>query len=225
MGWGKDKDEPLRDKGRQSDSLHPQGEDEVYGAERPPDSPPPRGEGLGAGGSLLHTAEIPATRKLGAPQNVDLARRLRNHTTLWERRLWDWLRTLRRTHGFPIRRQVPFGRFIADFACHSARLIIKLDGPLHDVERDRERDVWFARAGYRTLRFTNELVIRDWERVVAEIEGALVAGAGFERLRSRRQPPTPNLSPRGGEESGRLPFSEEGEDAGRRSANEARGQS
>ncbi len=56
-------------------------------------------------------------------------------------------------------RQMPMGRFVADFGCHSAKLIIELDGPFHDPGRDRhERDAWFAKAGYQqALRFRTRL--------------------------------------------------------------------
>ena len=164
-------------------------------------SPPPRGEGSGAGGSVRNTADLPATRRIGGPLHPKLARHLRNETTHWERRLWTWLRTLRKTHGLQFRRQVPLGRFVADFVCHSVRLIIELDGPFHEPERDRERDAWFAKAGYQTLRFPNHSVIEQWDRVVAEIEYVLGIGDRLEGPLSRLQPPTPNPSPQGGGES------------------------
>jgi very-short-patch-repair endonuclease len=92
------------------------------------------------------------------------------------------------------------GRFVADFGCHAAKLIIELDGPLHDPQKDLERDVWFASAGYQTLRFPNELVVRQWDRVVAEIESALGVGVKLDGPSSRLQPPTPGPSPQGGGE-------------------------
>jgi very-short-patch-repair endonuclease len=97
------------------------------------------------------------------------------------------------------------GRFVADFGCHSARLIIELDGPFHDADKDRERDAWFARAGYRTLRFANEALGREWGHVVAEIEQALGIGDGLEGPLASRQPPTPDPSPHGGGAHNRQP--------------------
>lgn len=144
----------------------------------------------------------PPSRRIGGPLKVRLARRLRNEATFWERRLWGWLRALRRSHGLHFRRQVPIGRFIADFGCHSAKLIIELDGPFHDPEEDRARDAWFSSAGYRTLRFPNELVIQQWDRVVAEIEHALGIGDLLEGPLAALQTPTPDPSPQGGGEGG-----------------------
>jgi len=94
------------------------------------------------------------------------------------------------------------GRFIADFGCHSTKLIIELDGPFHDPEKDRQRDAWFAKAGYRTLRFPNEMAAWQWDRVIAEIEHVLGVGRRLDGpLACLQQPPTPNPSPQGGGES------------------------
>ena len=75
---------------------------------------------------------------MGGPVHAKLARRLRNEPTATERRLWAWLRTLRKTHGAHFRRQAPIGRFVADFAGHAAKLIIELDGPFHEPTADAE---------------------------------------------------------------------------------------
>jgi very-short-patch-repair endonuclease len=153
------------------------------------------------GGSHRNTGELPSTRKVGGPLQRNLDRRLRNESPATERRLWTWLRTLRRNHGLHFRRQLPMGRFVADFGCHSAKLIIELDGPFHEPEKDRKRDAWFATTGYRTLRFSNEAVGRQWDRVVAEIEHALGVGARLDGpLAHLQQPPAPGPSPQGGGE-------------------------
>jgi len=152
------------------------------------------------GGSRRDTQGQPATRRFGGPAHVKLARRLRNDATTSERRLWTWLRTLRRLHGLHFRRQVPIGPFIADFGCHAAKLIVELDGPFHEPERDRARDAWFAKAGYRTLRFSNDSATLQWDRVAAEIEHALGIGPRLDGPLARLQTPTPNPSPQGGGE-------------------------
>jgi very-short-patch-repair endonuclease len=153
------------------------------------------------GGSHRDTDDLPPTRRPGGPLYPKLARQMRNEATATERRLWTWLRTLRRNHGLHFRRQIPMGRFVADFGCHSAKLIIELDGPFHEIEKDRERDAWFVKAGYRTLRFSNEAVGFQWDRVVAEIEHALGVGARLDGpLAYLQQPPTPGPSPQGGGE-------------------------
>jgi very-short-patch-repair endonuclease len=59
------------------------------------------------------------------------ARSLRQSMTEAERRLWQILRPHQMT-GYKFRRQVPIGRYIADFVCHEARLIAEIDGGQHD---------------------------------------------------------------------------------------------
>jgi very-short-patch-repair endonuclease len=171
----------------------------------PPPTPPLKGEGLAAERVVSYQSlmtgsgdprDQPArTRRAGGPVHVKLAQRLRGRETHWELRLWTWLRTLRKAHGLHFRRQVPIGRFIADFACHSAKLIIELDGPFHEPEADAERDAWFAKAGYRTLRFPNEVVVSQWDRVVSEIEHSLGLGDRLSGPLTYLQTPTPDPSP------------------------------
>lgn len=105
---------------------------------------------------------------------ISQARSLRADATLAERLLWAELRRLRK-HGLHFRRQVPLGRFTADFACHRAKLVIELDGGQHTQARavihDEERTAFINAEGYRVLRFFNQEVTRPWERelVVSQI--------------------------------------------------------
>ncbi len=92
-----------------------------------------------------------------------------------ERKLWHALRA-HRFQDLGFRRQVPIGRYIADFACHRARLVIEVDGNQHGqvlaAERDAARDAWFAAEGYRTLRFSNHDVLRQRDSVLDTIFAA-----------------------------------------------------
>jgi very-short-patch-repair endonuclease len=54
-----------------------------------------------------------------------------------ERRIWRMLRA-RQIEGFRFRRQVPIGRYIADFVCHEAGLIVEIDGSQHDAASPHE---------------------------------------------------------------------------------------
>lgn len=75
-------------------------------------------------------------------QKRDFARDLRRTMTDAEHRLWHHLRA-RRLLGWKFRRQFPMGRYIADFACPEARLIIEIDGGQHNGSiRDEERDAF-----------------------------------------------------------------------------------
>jgi very-short-patch-repair endonuclease len=93
------------------------------------------------------------------------AQELRKRMTVAERKLWFVLRD-RKFAKFKFRRQVPIGRFIADFVCFERRLVIEVDGGQHaDSVSDRRRDRWFAANGYRVLRFWNNEVMRNLDGV------------------------------------------------------------
>ena len=78
--------------------------------------------------------------------------------------------------GAKFRRQVPIGRYFADFVCVSAKLIIELDGPPHNSAaqhvHDLNRDNWLRAHGWRILRMPNELVISESPALYAQIEEA-----------------------------------------------------
>ena len=102
------------------------------------------------------------------------ARTLRRDMTEAERRLWQMLRS-RQTEECRFRRQVPIGGFIADFACHAARLIVEIDGGQHDPSSESEasRTRFLEGEGYRVLRFWNNEVLDNPEGVRAAIANAL----------------------------------------------------
>jgi very-short-patch-repair endonuclease len=107
----------------------------------------------------------------GTTREVDVAARaMRQEPTPAEAALWDRLRS-RRLDGAKFRAQHPVGRFIFDFYCAQARLVVEVDGGVHDArrERDAERDLVLRSAGYLVLRLTNKEVLGDIERVLAEI--------------------------------------------------------
>ena len=120
--------------------------------------------------------------------SISRARSLRADATLAERILWADLRRLR-NHGLYFRRQVPIGRFIADFVCHDARLVIELDGSQHTeakvVIRDEERTAFIKSEGYRVLRFFNQEVTRPWQRELVVLR---IVDVATSRLRGTTAP-------------------------------------
>ncbi len=101
------------------------------------------------------------------------ARAMRRAPTEAEARLWRRLR--RGLLGVRFRRQVVMGRFIADFYCAAAGLIVELDGSVHDERRDvdEERDRLLRRSGMQILRFRNEDVLDDLDAVLETLTAAL----------------------------------------------------
>lgn len=66
---------------------------------------------------------------------------------------------------------MPLGRYISDFFCHEARLIIEIDGGQHDASapQEAERSRFLQGEGYRILRFWNNEVLSNLESVYARI--------------------------------------------------------
>ena len=104
------------------------------------------------------------------------ARKLRKNMTDAERALWSVLRR-KQLGGHRFRKQVPIGKFIVDFMCLDARLIVELDGGQHSDAQpaDAERDAWLLRQGFRVLRFWNHDVMKNQEGVLTTIVAALEA--------------------------------------------------
>jgi 5-methyltetrahydrofolate--homocysteine methyltransferase len=110
-------------------------------------------------------------------RTLPFARRNRKEPTAEERRLWERLRD-RKLEGAKFRRQGRIGPYIVDFVCLEAKLIIEIDGPLHElperVEKDLERQRWLENEGYRVFRFKDKQVRDDIDRVLKTIAAALV---------------------------------------------------
>jgi very-short-patch-repair endonuclease len=104
------------------------------------------------------------------------ARTLRQNMTEAEIRVWQMLRA-HRMNGHKFRRQVPIGRYIADFVCHEARLAVEIDGGQHDRSspREIERGGFLQNQGYRILRFWNNEVLANPDGVQETIVNALAA--------------------------------------------------
>ncbi|WP_395943930.1 endonuclease domain-containing protein [Brevundimonas sp.] len=92
---------------------------------------------------------------------AEFARALRQRETQAEKLLWKALRG-GRLDGLKFRRQHPVGRYFADFACESLRLVIELDGGVHDQDdihlNDHIRQQEIEASGWFVLRFRNEQV-------------------------------------------------------------------
>ena len=89
------------------------------------------------------------------------------------------------------RRQVAVGRYIVDFCCLKAKLIIEVDGNQHgydeNIVRDEQRTAFLKSQGFSVLRFSNR-------EVMTETTGVL------EAIYAHLSTPPPNPSPHGGGE-------------------------
>lgn len=104
------------------------------------------------------------------PEVARRARSLRRTQTDAEIRLWHYLRD-RRLQGHKFRRQFPIGPYFADFACEDKRVIVELDGGQH-VEQagyDETRTAFLTAQGYRVMRFWNDQIFNETDRVLEEI--------------------------------------------------------
>ena len=116
------------------------------------------------------------------------ARHLRSNATEAERRLWRALRHARH-QGLHFRRQAPIGPYVADFACHRAKLIVELDGSQHgegrNMRHDAQRTAFLESRGYKVLRFANPDLMANPDNIAEFI----FAEAGA-RLRPPPKPPS-----------------------------------
>ncbi|MBN8685732.1 MAG: DUF559 domain-containing protein [Chitinophagales bacterium] len=86
------------------------------------------------------------------------ARALRKRETYTESVLWELLRN-KKLDGLKFRRQHPLIEYIADFYCHEIKLVIELDGTVHNedvnTDYDTARTIWMEELGVSVLRFSN----------------------------------------------------------------------
>ncbi|ABD04758.1 Protein of unknown function DUF559 [Rhodopseudomonas palustris HaA2] len=118
------------------------------------------------------------------------ARELRKKSTDAERLMWGELRD-KRLGGFSFKRQVPIGPFIADFACHSVKLVVEIDGGQHFADAaeraDAARTAAIEARGFRVIRFSNADVMSNRDGVLQSIATELAARALTPTLSRKRE--------------------------------------
>ena len=102
------------------------------------------------------------------------SREMRHKPTPAEDKLWQSLRG-DRLGGFTFRRQHPLDRFIVDFSCPSRKLVVEVDGEIHDhtETEDQARRSHLELLGYRVIRFRNEEILRQLNVVLNRIRAIL----------------------------------------------------
>jgi len=100
------------------------------------------------------------------------SRRLRKNMTDAEKLLWSKIRG-KQLKGLQIYRQKPIGRFIVDFYCPKANLVVELDGGQHYSEalrrEDHLRDKYLESVGLRVLRFSDREVFENLTGVLEKL--------------------------------------------------------
>ncbi|NOQ26442.1 MAG: DUF559 domain-containing protein [Bacteroidales bacterium] len=109
----------------------------------------------GASAEIFRTAEV-----------------LRKNMTPAEVELWEALKG-NKLNGAKFRRQHPISQFIVDFYCHKYRLVIELDGSVHNLEdqkeRDQGREAMLKDLGLIVIRFSNMEVKNNLNKVLTTI--------------------------------------------------------
>jgi very-short-patch-repair endonuclease len=88
------------------------------------------------------------------------ARILRKEPTVADAALWEILRA-HRLENWGFRRQAAVAGYVADFVCHDPKLVVEVDGPIHDRAEqaafDKKRDEEMESAGYAVIRLDERL--------------------------------------------------------------------
>ncbi|OGO07477.1 MAG: hypothetical protein A2Y92_04365 [Chloroflexi bacterium RBG_13_57_8] len=113
------------------------------------------------------------------PYNIKLkepSRELRANMTFAEKRLWERI-SRRQIKGYRFCRQKPLGNYIVDFYCLKAKMVIEVDGGIHlsreNRENDKNKNVYLKSLNLSVLRFTNDEVLINIEKVVNKIKNKI----------------------------------------------------
>ena len=130
--------------------------------------------------AYLGKTRNPAFQFSADQTTTELAKALRKKMTACEKKLWQRLRD-HKVAELKFRRQHPIRWYIADFYCHEARLVIEVDGPIHQStkqsEHDSQRDGVMNDLGITVLRFSNDQIRFHFREVIQEIENTAISRA------------------------------------------------
>jgi len=104
------------------------------------------------------------------------AEELRNQMTPSEEVLWKSIHI--NEWKLKFRRQHPIANWVVDFYCHPIKLVIEVDGDIHEAEdvkrNDEEREKYLKKLGLTVIRFKNEEVIKNRKVVLEKISETIV---------------------------------------------------
>lgn len=148
---------------------------EHYLPSPPAPLPQERGARAGLGFVQENWTDADLVHLVGARRDIpevllQKAKELRQKQTSAEQMLWQCLRA-NQLHGAKFRRQHNIGQYIVDFYCHAAKLVIELDGGIHELQKDRDsdRDTYLKSNGLQVLRIQNEEITQNIPQVLQAI--------------------------------------------------------
>ncbi len=105
-----------------------------------------------------------------SPEIFQKANELRNNMTEAEKMLWERLR--KKQLGVRFKAQHPIERFIVDFYCHQSKLVVELDGEIHKFQKEYDlgREAELVKYEIKVIRFTNDEVIQNIDKVIDKIK-------------------------------------------------------
>ncbi|MCW3124625.1 MAG: transcriptional regulator [Bacteroidetes bacterium] len=125
--------------------------------------------------SLISDTEMQNANSMfygSSPIIFENAKKLRENLTFTESKLWEYLKE--KQLGVKFRSQHPISRYIADFYCHSLKLVVEIDGEIHHIAENKEnnnaRDEEMERLGLKVLRFSADDVMQNIEQVLLTIK-------------------------------------------------------
>ncbi len=115
------------------------------------------------------------------PKKLEAAKSMRSRMTLAERCFWNMVRR-NQVAGLQFRRQQVINGFIADFYCNQIRLVVEIDGGIHETQKDYDhlRERLINACGIKVIRFSNEEVINNSSRVLSKLEEFAAATAAID---------------------------------------------
>jgi|WetSurMetagenome_2_1015567.scaffolds.fasta_scaffold646299_1 very-short-patch-repair endonuclease len=117
-----------------------------------------------------------------------IAHEKRHKPTPAEKELWKYLKN-KKLCDFVFRRQHCICQFIVDFYCYKAKLVIEVDGDIHryKVEEDKIRQQYLEGLKLKVLRFPNDEVLNNTQKVVLQIKDFLTAKSSASFLPAERR--------------------------------------
>ena len=105
-----------------------------------------------------------------SPEIFRRAEELRKNMTGAEKVLWGKLQ--KSQLGVRFKAQHPIERFIVDYYCHKAKLVIEIDGEIHKFQKEYDlgREAELEKYGIKILRFSNDEVIQNIDLVIEKIK-------------------------------------------------------